>query len=113
MVSGDCIWWCSTWWWVSFGHPGDARVWRGKDIPCPAQLALRLIDTLPARLTRAFRVLILTDTGFGRIGFLFLIKSSTCRGRCANQYEPYIAVFGNANNLIAPSICLIFAINLA
>ena len=34
------------------------------------QLALRLLDTLPPTLTRAFRVIILADTAFGSVRFL-------------------------------------------
>jgi hypothetical protein len=52
-----------------FRMPWGFRVWRGKDTPSPAQLALRLIDTLPKQLTKAFRVLILADTAFGSVVF--------------------------------------------
>ena len=75
MVSGDCIWWYSTWWWVDDRMPWGFRVWRGKDTPSPAQLALRLIDTLPKKLTKAFRVLILADTAFGSVVFLQRMRS--------------------------------------
>jgi hypothetical protein len=54
----------------NFRVPWGFRVWRGKDTPTPAQLALRLIDTLPNQLTKAFRVIILADTAFGSVGFL-------------------------------------------
>lgn len=50
--------------------PWGFRVWRGKDTPSPAQLALRLIDTLPKKLTQAFRVIVLADTAFGSVDFL-------------------------------------------
>ena len=40
------------------------------DTSSPAQLALRLIDTLHNLLTQAFRVIILTDTANGRVDFL-------------------------------------------
>jgi hypothetical protein len=53
-----------------FRTPWGFRVWRGKDTPSPAQLALRLIDTLPHQLTQAFRVIVLADTGFGSVDFL-------------------------------------------
>ncbi len=53
-----------------FRVPWGFRVWRGKDTPSPAQLALRLIDTLPNQLTKAFRVIVLADTGFGSVSFL-------------------------------------------
>lgn len=53
-----------------FRVPWGFRVWRGKNAPSPAQLALRLIDTLPNNLTKAFRLLILADTAFGSVAFL-------------------------------------------
>jgi hypothetical protein len=53
-----------------FRVPWGFRVWRGKDAASPAQLALRLIDTLPNKLTQAFRVVILADTAFGSVAFL-------------------------------------------
>ncbi|WP_228035453.1 hypothetical protein [Oculatella sp. LEGE 06141] len=50
--------------------PWGFRVWRGKGKPSAANLAIRLIDTLPPRVTRAFRVIILADTAFGSVEFL-------------------------------------------
>lgn len=53
-----------------FRVPWGFRVWRGKGAPSAAQLAIRLIDTLPQKLTQAFRVVILADTAFGSMAFL-------------------------------------------
>jgi hypothetical protein len=50
--------------------PWGFRVWRGQGSPSPTRLALRLMDTLPRSLTRAYRVMVLADTGFGSIDFL-------------------------------------------
>ncbi|MEP0915081.1 transposase [Leptolyngbya sp. GB1-A1] len=46
------------------------RVWRGKGAPSAAQLAVRLIDTLPSTLVQAYRVVVLADTAFGSVEFL-------------------------------------------
>lgn len=54
----------------SWRMPWGFRVWRGKGKPSAAQLAIRLIDTLPRQLTHAFRVVILADTAFGSVEFL-------------------------------------------
>lgn len=53
-----------------FRFPWGFRIWRGKNSQTPVQLALRLIDSLPASLTQAFRVMILVDTAFGSVPFL-------------------------------------------
>ncbi len=53
-----------------FRVPWGFRVWRGKDTASPVQLALRLIDTLPKKLTKGFRVIILADTAFSSVDFL-------------------------------------------
>jgi len=50
--------------------PWGFRVWRGKDTTTPAQLAMRLINTLPKSLTQSFRVMVLADTAFGSVEFL-------------------------------------------
>lgn len=57
-----------------FRFPWGFRVWRGKGSRTPVQLALRLIDSLPSSLTRAFRVMILTDTAFGSVPFLIGLR---------------------------------------
>jgi len=62
-----------------FRVPWGFRVWRGKGASSSAQLAVRLIDTLPKPLTQAFRVVILADTAFGSVLFLFrYAKASLC-----------------------------------
>jgi Transposase DDE domain len=53
-----------------FRFPWGFRVWRGKGSRTASELALRLVDRLPTDLTRAFRVMILADTGFGSVDFL-------------------------------------------
>jgi hypothetical protein len=53
-----------------FRMPWGFRVWRGKGRASAAQLVIRLIHTLPRKLTRAFRVVILADTAFGSVAFL-------------------------------------------
>jgi Transposase DDE domain len=50
--------------------PWAFRPWRGKDTTTPAQLGLKLLRTLPKKLTRRFRVQVLADTGFSSIEFL-------------------------------------------
>ena len=54
--------------------PWGFRVWRGKDRRTPAQLAIRLIDSLPRKLLRAYRVTVLADTGFGSNQFILAMK---------------------------------------
>ena len=54
--------------------PWGFRVWRGKGTPSQAQLALKLIKTLPKLLTKHFQVMILADTAFGSINFLHGIR---------------------------------------
>lgn len=54
----------------SLRMPWGFRVWRGKGKPSAANLAIRLIHTLPPQVTRTFRVIILTDTAFGSVEFL-------------------------------------------
>jgi hypothetical protein len=50
--------------------PWNFRVYRGKNAPTPAQLGLRLVQSLPKALTANFQVLILVDTAFGSVEFL-------------------------------------------
>jgi hypothetical protein len=58
-----------------FRIPWGFRVWRGKGAPSSAQLAVRLIDSLPQTLTQAFRVIILADTAFGSVLFLKAMRT--------------------------------------
>lgn len=53
-----------------FRVPWAFRVWRGKDQRSAAQLAIRMVGSLPKALTRAFRVIVLADTAFGSVEFL-------------------------------------------
>jgi hypothetical protein len=50
--------------------PWAFRPWRGKGTTTPAQLGLKLLRTLPKKLTRRFRVLVLADTGFSSVEFI-------------------------------------------
>ena len=50
--------------------PWAFRPWRGKDTVTPAQLGLKLLRTLPKKLTHRFRVLVLADTGFSSVEFV-------------------------------------------
>ena len=50
--------------------PWAFRPWRGKDTVSPAQLGLKLLRTLPKKLTKRFRVLVLADTGFSSVEFV-------------------------------------------
>jgi Transposase DDE domain len=54
--------------------PWAFRTWRGKDTRTPAQLGLRLLRTLPKKLTYRFRVQVLADTGFSSVEFLEGVK---------------------------------------
>lgn len=60
-----------------FRVPWGFRVWRGKGKPSAANLAIRLIRTVPRKLTCAFRVVILADTAFGSVEFLKAMRK--CR----------------------------------
>jgi DDE family transposase len=55
--------------------PWGFRVWRGKGQATPAELALKLVRTLPAWLKRSYRVLVLADAGFGSVEFLEGVKA--------------------------------------
>lgn len=54
--------------------PWSFRVYRGKNYPSPAQLGLRLVQSLPKVLTQHFRVMILVDTAFGSVEFLHSVR---------------------------------------
>lgn len=54
--------------------PWNFRVDRGKETPSPAQLGLKLVQSLPKALTQHFQVMILVDTAFGSIEFLHGIR---------------------------------------
>ncbi len=50
--------------------PWGFRLWQGKDSASPAQLALKLLRSLPKVLTARYRVMILADSGFASVEFL-------------------------------------------
>jgi Transposase DDE domain len=50
--------------------PWAFRSWRGKQTTTPAQLGLKLLRTLPKKLTNRFRIQVLADTGFSSVEFL-------------------------------------------
>jgi Transposase DDE domain len=50
--------------------PWAFRPWRGKGTVTPAQLGLKLLHTLPKKLTNRYRVLVLADTGFSSVEFM-------------------------------------------
>jgi Transposase DDE domain len=50
--------------------PWAFRPWRGKGTITPAQIGLKLLRTLPKKLTHRFRVLVLADTGFSSVEFV-------------------------------------------
>ena len=54
--------------------PWAFRSWRGKGTTTPAQLGLKLLRTLPKKLTHRFRVQVLADTGFSSVEFLTGVK---------------------------------------
>jgi hypothetical protein len=54
--------------------PWNFRVYRGKNTTSPAQLGLKLVQSLPKALTQHFQVMILVDTAFGSIEFLHGIR---------------------------------------
>lgn len=54
--------------------PWNFRVWRGKGTTTPAQLAIRLLRSLPPALSRTFRVMVMADTAFGSIEFLNAVR---------------------------------------
>ncbi|MGG6262849.1 transposase [Leptolyngbya sp. AN03gr2] len=50
--------------------PWSFRVWRGKGKASPAQLACKLLATVPTRLATGAPVIVLADTEFGTVEFL-------------------------------------------
>ena len=55
--------------------PWSFRIWRGKGTPSPAQLALKMVNSLPKKLTRNFQVMVLVDTAFGSVQFLHGVRN--------------------------------------
>ena len=54
--------------------PWNWRIYRGKGTISPANLARRLLCTLPKILKRAFNIMILADSGFSSISFLKTVR---------------------------------------
>ncbi|MBW4513170.1 MAG: transposase [Scytonematopsis contorta HA4267-MV1] len=54
--------------------PWSFRVWRGKGTCSPAQLALKMVKSLPKKLTKHFQVMVLVDTAFGTVQFLESVR---------------------------------------
>jgi hypothetical protein len=78
--------------------PWSFRVWRGKGHPSPAQLACKLLATVPKSLVTGQIVLVQADPEFGTIGFLNAVRQRSWRaivglrgnrtlqdGRCLND----------------------------
>lgn len=59
--------------------PWSFRLWRGKGQPSPTQLALKLLGTLPAVLTKRFKVIVLADAGFASKEFLNTLQKRRWR----------------------------------
>jgi len=55
--------------------PWNFRVWRGKGATSPARLGLKMVKSLPKKLTKHFKeVMVLVDTGFGSIQFIHGVR---------------------------------------
>jgi hypothetical protein len=59
--------------------PWSFRVWRGKGHPIPAQLACKLLTTVPKSLVKGKIVLVQADTEFGTIAFLNAVRQRSWR----------------------------------
>lgn len=60
--------------------PWSFRVWRGKGHPSPAQLACKLLATVPKRLVQGRCVIVQGDTEFGTVEFLNTVRQRSWRG---------------------------------
>jgi hypothetical protein len=69
--------------------PWSFRVWRGKGHPSPAQLACKVLATVPALLSQGRTVIVLADTEFGTVDFLAAVKQRSWRAvvgmRCTRK----------------------------
>ncbi len=59
--------------------PWSFRVWRGKGHPSPAQLACKLLATVPVALSQGTPVIVLADTEFGTVDFLSAVQKRSWR----------------------------------
>jgi Transposase DDE domain len=71
--------------------PWSFRVWRGKGHPSPAQLACKLLATIPAAIHHHKTVIVLADTEFGTLEFLAAVQKRSWRAvvgmRCNRKLE--------------------------
>lgn len=68
--------------------PWSVRVWRGKGHPSPAQLACKLLATVPKSLSNGRIVLVQADPEFGTVEFLKAVRQRAWRpivGRRGNR----------------------------
>ena len=54
--------------------PWNYRVYRGKGSPSPAELGKRLLNSLPLKLRKTFRIMVLADSAFGSVAFLTTVR---------------------------------------
>ncbi len=59
--------------------PWSFRVWRGKGHPSPAQLACKLLATVPKALVKGRTVIVQGDTEFGTVDFLKAVRQRRWR----------------------------------
>jgi hypothetical protein len=59
--------------------PWSFRVWRGKGYPTPAQLAAKLLATVPRALSQGRTVIVQGDTEFGTVEFLLAVHKRAWR----------------------------------
>lgn len=59
--------------------PWSFRIWRGKGYPSPAQLACKLLATVPLTLSQGRTVIVLADTEFGTVDFLAAVRQRSWR----------------------------------
>ncbi|NJL41445.1 MAG: transposase [Leptolyngbyaceae cyanobacterium SM1_4_3] len=71
--------------------PWSFRVWRGKGQTSPAQLACKLLATVPSALTLDAPVIVLADTEFGTVEFLQAVRQRGWRAvvgmRCNRKLQ--------------------------
>lgn len=54
--------------------PWSYRVYRGKGHPSPAELGRRLLNSLPKKLRKTFRIMVIADSAFGSVSFLTTVR---------------------------------------
>ncbi|NEO17827.1 MULTISPECIES: transposase [unclassified Moorena] len=57
--------------------PWSFRIYRGKGTPSPSQLAQKLLNNLPKKITQNFQVYVLGDTAFGTIKLIDNIRKKS------------------------------------